>query len=145
MKIALLVLILAVSGLCNGQSVTGVNPLTKEDYLQKSKNQKVAYLVTGSAGILLMIVGGVMSLSEFGDGLDFTGTADYNRKKQKTGDALLYTGIGLGAVSIAFNITSRKNKKRAAALSINSNYRLFQNQKGITTRRMPALSITIPL
>lgn len=146
MRIALLVLLLAVYGLCNGQPVKEVNTLTKEEYLQKSKNQKVAYLVTGSAGLLLMIVGGVVSLSEIGEGITLMGSpSGYNKKKISTGEALFYTGLGLGAISIPINIASHKNKKRAAALSINSNYRLFQNQKGITARRMPALSVTISL
>ena len=84
MKITLLVLILAMSGLCNGQSVKEVNTLTKEEYLQKSKNQKVAYLVTGSSGLLLMIVGGIMTLSEFGEGLDYLSNSSGNNKNKVT-------------------------------------------------------------
>lgn len=143
MKIALFILILAVSGLCNGQSVTGVNPLTKEDYLLKSKHQKAGYLITGGAGIILLTVGVIEATQNLD--LDPFGMSTQKNRKLTTADALALAGIGLVAVSIALIIASHQNKKRAAALSINSNYRLFQNQKGITYRRIPSLSLTIPL
>jgi hypothetical protein len=125
MKAVLFFIATAITSLCNAQS-TKLTP-KQQEYLQKSNNQRTAAFVCVIGGAALIGVG-VAKLS----------TID------NTGETLLYTGLGLEAVSIPLFIVSGKNKRRAA-LAIKNNYGLFYHSQGITVKRIPALSFTITL
>lgn len=134
----LLFLLMIVPGLCNAQPVQKSDGRTKEEYLQKSKNQNAFGIVTISGGGLLFMIGGIMGLSEY----DFDSSND-NPKKEKTANVLMATGAGMVLVSIPIFLSSIKNKQKAAALTINSHTQPLLHQNGIATRRVPALTFTI--
>lgn len=144
MKKMFFLLLMVLPGLCSAQTVKETNGYAKEDYLQKSKNQNVLGIVTASGGGLLMLIGGIMSLSELGNGLDFDSSND-NPQKMKTANTLIYTGGGIVLTSIPLFLSSMKNKKRAASLSINTNTQPLLHQKGTIVRRVPALTLTVSL
>lgn len=144
MKKLFLLLLLALPGLLMAQQVQEPNKWTKDNYLRKSKNQKALGVVMVSGGGLLATIGLIISRSDLGNGLDFDSSND-NPQKEKTANALLYTGGGMLLLSVPVFVSSIKNKQRAAAISINSRSQPVLHQNGITTRRMPVLSFTISL
>ena len=52
-----------------GQPISTGTSLLNPDLYQKSKNHKTVALATGIPGVALLTIGGVMSMSEFDNGL----------------------------------------------------------------------------
>ena len=144
MKKLFLLVLISLPGLMMTQQVQQPNKWTKDNYLRKSKNQNALGVVMVSGGGLLATIGLIMSMSDLGNSLDFDSSND-NPQKEKTANALLYTGGGMLLLSVPVFLSSIKNKQRAAAISINSSSQPVLYQNGITTNRMPVLSFTISL
>jgi len=120
MKILLLLLLLATIHTAYGQSIKQKNILEKEDYLMKSEKQKKFSLAAGATGIGLMLIGLIIDVSEFGNGMDFTGESRSDEKFAKFGETLMIVGSGVALASIPLRNAHKRNQKMAAALSINN-------------------------
>ena len=79
--------------------------LTKQDYLKKSKNQKITSFILVGGGIGLWLAGASKYMNQT-DNIDGGGEA-----------AMVIGGVAV-LTSIPFFIASSKNKKKAAALSL---------------------------
>ena len=68
-NIAFLILLITISYSSFGQKINPTGPITREDYLLKSKKQKTISLAIGIPGAALFSIGSIMYMSEFGNGL----------------------------------------------------------------------------
>ncbi len=111
---------------------------SKDYYLQKSKKQKTTGLVVLCTGLGIALAGGIVYIihEHNSDGwldFDFTGA---------------YIAAGGGAVSLAsipFFISSSKNKKKAASVTLNKTPVLFLQQDGVVSKMHPTISLKIGL
>ena len=107
---------------------------SKDYYLQKSKNQKtIAWILLG-AGTTSIIVGVIQASGKSNDLGDI-------------GDGAVpaLVGIGLDLASIPFFISSSRNKKRAASLTINNQNILLPQQSSLCLKMQPAITLKINL
>ena len=124
---------------------TGASPdLTKQDYYQKSKNQKTVALATGIPGVALLTIGGVMSMSEFGNGL-LPGQSEQSKNNSKTGEVLMIAGAALCIVAIPFQIASAKNKLKSLALTFRNEKAVLAQKGGFVNQQIPSLTLKIRL
>ena len=117
--------------------------LSAVQYMQKSKKQSTIALTTSIPGCLLLIMGGIMSLSEFGNGLP--GGTGYNETNARTGDALMIAGSGLVLIAIPFQHAARKNKKLAIAMAIKTEPLQQLQKNSFIKKSAPSLALKINL
>ena len=133
-KIILFALLLILSARSFSQQSYPSTPLTRSDYLQKSKNKKTAAWVLLGGGIVLIGTGfliGASSESSFDDA--YTGG--------------IFVGVGvLSAIgSIPLFIASGKNKRKAASLSFKNEMAPQLLKNSFVSRIVPSLSLKIQL
>ena len=141
-------MMLIVSTHSFSQQITLSQPLTREDFLQKSKNQKTTAIVLAAGGGTLASIGLIEWSSGFSTGFDFShpdtkaGSSEMN-----TGNALAITGGALALSSIPFFIASSKNKRRAmnATTSFKMETAPVIQHKSFVSRSYPALIVKINL
>lgn len=122
----------------NTFSQTTTSPaISKDQYLQKSKNQKnIAWILLG-AGIGMTIGGIVINL----DQPVYGGSSKDNAK----GLWLSYLGGATTLASIPFFISARKNKKRAASVAINNQHIPLPQQSSSSLKMQPAIALKLDL
>ena len=132
--IILLVVFLSLAGETFSQDTTKSN-LTKEYYLQKSKNQKTTGWVLLASGTTAIVVG-VLVMNAGSKEDDFnSGFGDI------FGGAIIATvGIVADVVSIPFFISSGKNKRLAASVAF-SEQNIYLLDRSVAAA--PALSFKI--
>ena len=111
--------------------------LTKDEYLQKSKNQKTTAWVLLAGGTTMAVVGAIIG------GKDDPGTLygpSFN-----TGMWLFVPGVVADLVSIPFFISSAKNRGRAETISFNNQKILFPQQHTFVLKTQPTLILKIGL
>jgi uncharacterized membrane protein len=107
---------------------------SKEDYLQKSKNQKTTGWVFLSAGIVITVVGVI----------GFNNTYhDWNDTSTDTYGALVLTGPLIALGSIPFFISSGSSARKAATLSISNQPILLPKQDSYVINSHPSLSLKV--
>lgn len=99
-----------------GQQAVQKQPLTKNDYLQKSKNQKETGRVLLIGGTALVIAGIVTPKGELVKEGFFYGTDRYANDGVKWG--LILAGVTTDLASIPFFIASKKNRKKQMLLPL---------------------------
>jgi hypothetical protein len=109
-------------------------PSTKQEYLQKSKNQKTAGWVLLGGGTVLIGTGFLIG----------------DRKESSFDDAatgVIIGGLGLLATigSIPLFIASGKNKRKAASVSFKKERFQQTKNSGLVYHHMPAVSLKINL
>ena len=128
-KIILFSLLLLLSEATFSQQTTTAVPMTKADYLKKSKTQKVqAFVFLGAGATTLAIISkGNTSLNSVG--------------------ALLVVGSVLTLGSIPLFIASAKNKRKAMNASAYFKMEEAQQLQGssFTTKPVPSLTLKISL
>lgn len=119
-------------------SQTTTSPaISKDYYLQKSKNQKTTAWVLLGAGIG-MTVGG-LAINQ--DQPLYGGSSNDNAK----GLWLSYLGGATTLSSIPFFISGHKNKKRAASVTINNQRIFLSQQSSLCLTKQPAITLKINL
>jgi hypothetical protein len=119
--------------------------LTRKDYEEKSKKQLTSSLITGIPGVTLITIGGIMYMSEFGNGLQ-PGDQGFDNDKFHTGEALMIAGALLSATAIPFMVASRRNKRMATTILSLKNEPATKVQKGsFIAVCTPSLSLKITL
>lgn len=111
------------------------NEFTKEYYLQKSKNQETAAWILLSAGGALTVAGFIsMDNTSKNDSFGFPDDSSYY---------LTLGGFAIGLGSIPLFISSAKNARKAASLSINYQPILLPRQNNMVQNYTPSLSFKI--
>ena len=118
--------------------------LNKQEYLKKSKKQSTIALATGIPGVALLTIGGIMSMSEFDNGL-LPGQTEESKCNSKTGEVLLIAGGALCITAIPFQIASAKNKLKALSLSFRNEKAVLVQKNGFSNRSIPSLTLKIKL
>ena len=127
-----------------GQPISTGTSLLNPDLYQKSKNQKTVALATGIPGVALLTIGGVMSMSEFDNGL-LPGQSEQSKNNSNTGEVLMIAGAVLCIVAIPFQIASSKNKLKALALSFRNEKAVLVQKGGFVSQQIPSLTLKIRL
>jgi hypothetical protein len=108
-------------------------PLTKQDYLKKSKNQKTAAWILMAGGIGLTYLG--IQMEDRNDS-----------KSESTGKAVaIISGVTAIVVSTTLFILATENKKRGSGLSIRMEKIPRIQQRNFVYRSYPALSFRLSL
>jgi Kef-type K+ transport system membrane component KefB len=133
-KIGVLLFLFFIALQSNSQTI---KPVTKEEYLKKSKNQKTAAWVLLGGGTALVITGASTSINHQRDN-------PYDQTRN-AGDIVAAVGYTAVLVSVPFFTSSSKNKRRAASLSFkNESTPILARQKIVLTKT-PSLSLKINL
>lgn len=130
-KIFVLIMLLAVSATSFSQQTNPSPALTKQDYLQKSKQQK-------TTAVILMVACPVLMLSPalIGANSGFSTVLSYS-----------FTALGFLCLpaSIPFFIASHRNKKKAMSLSFKNEPAPQLQNNSFTNRSVPSLTLKISL
>lgn len=133
-KIMLYALLLVITTSSFSQSITRV-PLSREDYLKKSKNQKTAAWILLGGGTVLIGTGfliGDREESSFDDAA--------------TGGIIAATGLLAAIGSIPFLFASGKNKRKGMATIAFRNVSALQlKNSSMVYKTIPAVSLKINL
>lgn len=130
--IACIALLIVANSVYSQQSKPAV-PLTKQGYLQKSKNQKTAAWIFTGGGMLITGLG-ISESDQVG------GQSDDSRKT-----VLIVTGLAAISVGITLFILATENKNKAAALSFRMEKVPLIQQRSFVSRSYPALSFRLNL
>ncbi|MEO5948422.1 MAG: hypothetical protein ABIP79_16515 [Chitinophagaceae bacterium] len=138
--IVLLVFISMLTKAFNQQIDTSNMELTKQDYLKKSKNQKIAGRLLLGGGAILIAAGLTSNLS---NGLE--NLFQQEAPKNNSGDILTVLGVISIAGSIPLLISAGKNKRKAISLSVkNQPSQVLQNNR-LYTKMTASLTFKINL
>jgi len=127
-KVTIFILLVAVS-IATFPQKNDLEPLlTKQDYLQKSTNQKTAAWILRGSGAALFIPGIIWATTN----MDSAGP-----------DILLVAGGACILASVPLFIASRKNKRRAMAMSFNWKQSIQKNN--LVKSVIPSLALKMSL
>ena len=138
-KKALFLLMLIATTACGGfsQHNTSTKPVVNIDYVQKSKNQKIAGWILFGGGMILTTAGISKVISD-----NLLGEPLY---ETNTGEVLMLVGSASMLASIPLFIACSRNRRKAISLSFKNEYSQ-QIQKGIVAYKIvPSLSMKIEL
>lgn len=144
MKASLFFIAMVVTIVCNAQTVNPI--LTKEDYLKKSKHQKIAGFVFIAGGVAVMAA--AVDKAFDGYSLNLGGGSPppgYETPKDHTAGILFFSSVAMEALGISLLYASKKNKKQAAELAIKHKSGMYVDPRGAYMRPLPVLQLTIPL
>ena len=128
-KITIVAMLLIFSATTFCQETQPAAPLTREEYLKKSKNAKIAGFVVLGLGLGVLVVASQADVD-----YDALGT-------------LVFVGGILTLTSIPIFISAGKNKRRAKNATVGFKFERTQTlqQNAISFRSVPALSIKLQL
>jgi hypothetical protein len=147
-KIISLAMLLIVSACLFSQQATPSQPLTHEDYLKKSKNQKTAGWILLGSGALLTTIGVVVGMNEAEDIVVdiFDPYASPSNDDATLATVLTIGGVLAMAGSIPLFIASGKNKKKSAAsVSFKMEKTNVVGVRDISIKQYPAVAFQIRL
>ena len=114
------------------QQTNPSQPLTRADYLKKSKNQRtIAFVLAGGGSIAWLA--GVSKYMNQDDNVD------------GGGEAAMIIGGTAALTSIPFFIISSKNKKKAVSISFKNQRGLKLQNRGIVYQAIPSVNFKINL
>jgi hypothetical protein len=132
-KIITCIALLILANSVYSQQSKPAAPLTKKDYLQKSKNQKTAAWLFMGGGLGLTVLG-LTADNENSGNVDNTGKI-----------VALVSGITAICIGTTFFINSANNKKKAEGLSFRMEKAPVIRQGGFVYHTYPALSFRLNL
>lgn len=120
--------------------------LSKNYYLQKSKDQRIAGAVMMVGGSALMSIGLIMGLHEFGDALANTFSGTPHKNAGATSQVLFFAGLGMSFCSFPLLLASRRNRRIAATISLHmQKTSIRQQHHSLVLKTQPALTLRVPL
>ena len=138
MKAIYLILFLAISNYCIGQSQPMVTSLTKKDYLHKSHVQKTWGWVLAGTGTAVIIAGvAVTATVDLVDAVFGTPTA--------YGPVLGVTGLAMIGGSIPLFIAANRNKHKAYSVKIKNESAYIQSGSNFHVQYFPVVSVKFNL
>lgn len=138
-KTFLLWITLSLATACWCQGTLGIT-LPKEHYLKKSKNQKTTGWVLLAGGTALSITGLVL-----GDGKEGRMNYDGFSEKFRTSMSLFAGGVVMNLLSIPFFVSSTKNARTAATISVQEQKIAFAHHKVLKISTQPSVTLKVPL
>jgi hypothetical protein len=133
-KIILFAMLLIMSASSFGQQTNSHPALNKQDYLQKSKNQKtIAWVMLGGGAALILL----------GDLIGNSNESSFN----DAGTGVVIAGVGALSMlgSIPLFIASGKNKRKAMSMSFKNEMIPQLHNSSFVNRSLPSLSLKISL
>ncbi|SFB26558.1 hypothetical protein SAMN05660845_2287 [Flavobacterium swingsii] len=134
-KIIFIITFFLVTGRLLSQAETSPE-FTKEDYLQKSKNQNTIGWVLVSSGIVMTVVGAI----GFSNGMDDNDQSD---SETDTYGFVMLAGPLVSLGSIPFFISSGRNSKKSIALTLSNQPNFASQQYAFVVRPEPSLTFKI--
>jgi fructose-1,6-bisphosphatase len=132
-KIIPCIALLMLANSVYSQQTKPTTPLTKKDYLQKSKNQKTAGWIFMGGGIGLSILG-------------FQADSRVESNKENSGRTVaIITGLAAISVGTTLFIAATNNKNRAESLSFKIEKTSQIQQGSLVYRSFPAISFRLNL
>jgi hypothetical protein len=117
--------------------------ISKETLLLKKKNQKRAANILLISGGSLMVISGIVAI---GEATIFVASWGSNEENLfKTSSALFTVGLVASVASIPFYIAAGKNKRKAAALSLQQQKIPYLQNNTVASSMIPAVSLKIRL
>ena len=145
-KIIAFAMLLIVSVVSFSQQTAPSAVLNKQDYLQKSKNQKAVAITLAAGGGLLILFGIPSWGSEFSDGFDFFNPdPEAGATEMKSATAFFIAGGALILGSVPLFIASAKNKLRSMNLSFKNETVTLVQKGSFANRSVPSLTLKISL
>ena len=146
-KLIFLLSFTAATACCFAQETDITKPLSKNDYLQKSKNQKTAAWVMLGVGAALDVAGIATTLSNASKELDYTfGFGQPQTSVNHAGEYVLYiAGTAALGASLALFIAAKRNKTRAASLTFKNEMTPQLQNSTVHYSPLPSLSLKIKL
>jgi hypothetical protein len=135
-----LLLFMAASAYC--QDVITKQPLTPQQYLKKSKEQKTAAWVLLGTGVVLIPIGTTVAVNDLNIDVWGTGTTE---KESSLGPALFFGGLSLAIGSIPLFIAGARNKGKVRAVSANLKLENAHFMQPGTLTAYPSLAIKVRL
>jgi len=145
-QIILCTVLVAIAATSFSQQINTSKPVTRFDYLQKSKNQKSAAFALLIGGAVIDIIG----LATFPKDYVYidlwgTGNSHETESKANTSGVLLLVGTVSMLGSIPLFISSHVNHKKAINLTIDTQQLRQLKSSSFQTVNYPALSMKIRL
>ena len=106
--------------------------LTKQDYLKKSKHQKIAAFCLAGGGIVVWLAGVSKNMNQ-SDNID------------GGGEVVMAIGSIAALASIPMFIIASKNKRKAASLSFKNEPSLQVQKSSFVYRAIPSLTLKLQL
>lgn len=145
MKITILhILILAMTFSSFSQQTNPSPALSKQDYLQKSKNQKTAAWIFLAGGGALTTTGLAIGINNAADEFVDAFTGDKNNSFE-IGAVMFFTGAASMLGSIPLFIASSKNMKKGMSLSLKNETIPQLTKQNFAYKTIPSLSLKINL
>lgn len=147
-KIIISSLLLIMSSPLFSQQIDPSLSMTKQDYVKKSKHQKVAAWSLLGGGLVIGSIGTIIALKEAVKVtvIPFPGVLPPpDQNKLNFGAALMLVSSIAVIGSIPFFIISSKNKRRAASLSLKNGPIPQIYQSSLVYRNIPSLTLKLQL
>ena len=145
-NIILFAMLLIMSAASFSQQTEPSPVLTKQGYLQKSKNQKTAGIVIASGGGLLASIGIIVWSGGFSAGLDFSNPdPNAGASERSTGNVLVITGGVVVLGSIPLFIASARNKRKGMSLSFKNETAPQIQNSSFVYKTVPSINLKINL
>lgn len=154
-KIIICTFLLVITTATFSQQNNPSPPLTKQDYLTKSKSQKTAAWVLLGGGFALSSIGAITAAPKAGEDIGYAilllpnaiaGNVQPEPENNYTAQTILLIG-GLASMfsSIPLFITSGKNKTKAMSLTFKNKPSLQLQKSGFVYRAIPSLTLKFQL
>jgi hypothetical protein len=129
-----LLLAISISNFCQQTETTPT--VAKQDYLQKSKKQKTTAWILLAGGTTVGFIG----LTKF----NFAGSDD-PEISNTAATVMFFSGIAVAITSIPFFNASKRNKRKAASVSIKNQFIPDLQSSGLMYKPIPSLAVRINL
>ncbi len=147
-KIIPFLMLLILSTTSFAQQTNPTLALSKQNYLQKSKNQKTAAWIMLGGGFVMSATGFTISLvNGIGDAFAGLITGDNSSSGNSIDMGSVFFTAGAAAMfgSIPLFIASGRNKRKAMSLSFNIQQVMQPEQYGFANHNIPSLSLRMTL
>jgi hypothetical protein len=143
-KIAIGMISIAFAVASFGQQNAQKQPLTKTDYLQKSKKQKKAATILLIGGAVLIATSFIIPRGEMEDpGICIGAYCDDKYKNDGIKSAFFIAGGAAALSSIPFFIISGKNRRKAMSVGFKMDRTIYRYGQSFVYHSYPALKVKI--
>lgn len=145
-KIFLCTIMILIGAHSFSQQISDDRKLAQQNYLQKSKNKKTAGFIFLGSGVGMVILSAAIPRGELvHDGICIGPLCSDEYKNDGIKGALFLVGVASTLTSLPFFIASRKNRNKAAAISLTMEKTPFTYTYNAGNILIPALRLKVSL